>query len=498
MSQPNVPNITPTITLTRDDAVNLLLSSIAMEELGLAHIINAEGEKIQLALGTLPGLSGPPASMDQVMQVNRSAQAMLETIFRQEIILDSKLKTTTTLSPVAGPAGPTGPTGAVGGVLSVDGQTGVVILHYLPFSDALPGTPNLDQYVDAGVYRSDGPNAPDPLNTPPVLLTAVWTLYVSRVGDFVQQLYTSNLVLYYRSSTDIGASWTPWLEIGRPGSTGATGIGPTGATGARGLTGATGVTGVTGAMGSTGASGATGLTGITGATGSTGATGATGVAGVTGIAGATGVGGVTGATGATGATGVIGATGATGAAGITGATGATGVPGATGVTGATGATGQSGITGPSPIGNNAVFSPTGPIQSIYNPINFTEVFNNSPATIYLPEPPEQPDYIIVLPNTYYLVSYSFRVRVNPVAAGTVKADIFIVTGATQQRMSAIEEQRIGPDLVAPGEFTMQGSCLVYTNFNWDLAVISNFISDIPGSQVEFVNELSNLTIIQIM
>lgn len=44
LSNPSIPNISPTITLTRDDAINLLLSSIAMEELALAHIINAEGE----------------------------------------------------------------------------------------------------------------------------------------------------------------------------------------------------------------------------------------------------------------------------------------------------------------------------------------------------------------------------------------------------------------------------------------------------------------------
>ncbi|WP_308018482.1 hypothetical protein [Bacillus sp. SRB3LM] len=43
MSQPNMPNITPNISLTRDDVVNLLLASIALEEMGLSHIINAEG-----------------------------------------------------------------------------------------------------------------------------------------------------------------------------------------------------------------------------------------------------------------------------------------------------------------------------------------------------------------------------------------------------------------------------------------------------------------------
>lgn len=45
MSQANIPNITPTITITTIDAVNLLLASIALEEIGLAHIINAEAEK---------------------------------------------------------------------------------------------------------------------------------------------------------------------------------------------------------------------------------------------------------------------------------------------------------------------------------------------------------------------------------------------------------------------------------------------------------------------
>ena len=55
MSMPSFPNIDPPIQ--REDAVNQILSSIAMEELGLSHILNAEGEKLQYILGTIPGLT---------------------------------------------------------------------------------------------------------------------------------------------------------------------------------------------------------------------------------------------------------------------------------------------------------------------------------------------------------------------------------------------------------------------------------------------------------
>ncbi|PFB39908.1 hypothetical protein CN404_30630, partial [Bacillus thuringiensis] len=109
MSQSNIPNITPNITLTRDDALNLLLSSIAFEELGLAHIINAEGEKIQFALGTLPGVTGPGASLQDVLRVNSSVQDTLEMAMKKELLLDSKLsKVSSLISSTNGGTGPTG------------------------------------------------------------------------------------------------------------------------------------------------------------------------------------------------------------------------------------------------------------------------------------------------------------------------------------------------------------------------------------------------------
>ena len=79
-------------TPTPEEALSQIISSIAMEELGLSHIINAEGEKIQYVLGTLEGTTPPvPVTLDDILKVNDSVQNMLETILFKNIILKSKL-----------------------------------------------------------------------------------------------------------------------------------------------------------------------------------------------------------------------------------------------------------------------------------------------------------------------------------------------------------------------------------------------------------------------
>ena len=109
MSMPSFPNIDPPIQ--REDAVNQILSSIAMEELGLSHILNAEGEKLQYILGTIPGLSGPPATVSDVLAANESVRSMLETAVQNQLFLKAKMQGALTASPMQGPTGPTGPTG---------------------------------------------------------------------------------------------------------------------------------------------------------------------------------------------------------------------------------------------------------------------------------------------------------------------------------------------------------------------------------------------------
>ena len=90
MSMPSFPNIDPPIQ--REDAVNQILSSIAMEELGLSHILNAEGEKLQYILGTIPGLSGPAATVSDVLSANESVRSLLETAAQNQIFLKAKMQ----------------------------------------------------------------------------------------------------------------------------------------------------------------------------------------------------------------------------------------------------------------------------------------------------------------------------------------------------------------------------------------------------------------------
>ncbi|WJQ81501.1 hypothetical protein [Brevibacillus brevis] len=123
MSQANIPNITPTITVTRDDAINLLLTSIAIEELSLGHIIHAEAEKMQYAIGTLPGLT-VPASVSDLLLVNASVRQTLQDVAKKEMLLQSKLDNILSVSS-SSTGGISGATGATGiGVTGATGATG--------------------------------------------------------------------------------------------------------------------------------------------------------------------------------------------------------------------------------------------------------------------------------------------------------------------------------------------------------------------------------------
>lgn len=230
MSQPSLPNVSPPIT--REDALNMILLSIAMEELGLSHIINSEGEKLQFILGTLPGLSGGTPSIEEVLTVNDSINKLLDSIAQNQLLLSSKMEIVLDSPALFGPTGLTGPTGATGPTEGATGPTGVT-----------------------GTTGFTGPTG---------------------------------------STGSIGSAGTAGSlgltgSIGPTGATGSTGQnGPTGANGligSIGLNGAIGSTGPTGPTGSDGPTGPTAQNGVAGSTGSTGSSGATGATGITGAPG---------------------------------------------------------------------------------------------------------------------------------------------------------------------------------------------------------------------
>ena len=98
MSLPKIPDMNPEVTVDREDAINLLLFSIGMEEIGLSHVINAEGEKIQYALGTLVDAAGNEvkpaeiATIEQVLNVNKSVNGTLKNVLRNQLLLQLKLE----------------------------------------------------------------------------------------------------------------------------------------------------------------------------------------------------------------------------------------------------------------------------------------------------------------------------------------------------------------------------------------------------------------------
>lgn len=94
MSMPHIPSVPEgTINMTRKEVNNLLLASIAMEELALAHIVNAEAEKIQFVLGTLHHKSGGhPPKIDDLLEVNRAVGKILRDVIKKEMLLQFKLE----------------------------------------------------------------------------------------------------------------------------------------------------------------------------------------------------------------------------------------------------------------------------------------------------------------------------------------------------------------------------------------------------------------------
>jgi hypothetical protein len=102
MSFPNVPTISPVISLNRAAVRNLLLVSVALEELSSAHLLNVEAEKLQIVLGTTnPGnlVGVTVTSVTQLLTVNHVVERTLRDIIKHQMLLQFKLEDILDIAP---------------------------------------------------------------------------------------------------------------------------------------------------------------------------------------------------------------------------------------------------------------------------------------------------------------------------------------------------------------------------------------------------------------
>ncbi|MDD4402601.1 MAG: hypothetical protein PHI24_12160 [Desulfitobacteriaceae bacterium] len=95
MSLPTIPDVDPSINLKLEDSVKLLLVSVAFEELGLAHLINAEAEKIQYVLETF---KDQEPTLDDLYEIDRSVNQTLRNVISKQLLLQLKLENTLNIS----------------------------------------------------------------------------------------------------------------------------------------------------------------------------------------------------------------------------------------------------------------------------------------------------------------------------------------------------------------------------------------------------------------
>ncbi|MEG0329533.1 MAG: hypothetical protein RR537_03390 [Longicatena sp.] len=72
-------------SITRGESVGNILESIAMEESGISHILNAEGEKLNAIINM------PNVSAADLIAANKSVKATVDNVIGLEMNLKNKL-----------------------------------------------------------------------------------------------------------------------------------------------------------------------------------------------------------------------------------------------------------------------------------------------------------------------------------------------------------------------------------------------------------------------
>lgn len=87
-----MPKFPPADTiLDREQAINAILTSIAMEEVALSRLIDAENEKIRYALKCAKEQGCNCTSMQNILAINKSAHSMIALVSDVQILLKQKM-----------------------------------------------------------------------------------------------------------------------------------------------------------------------------------------------------------------------------------------------------------------------------------------------------------------------------------------------------------------------------------------------------------------------
>lgn len=99
MSFPNIPDINPYINIKFEDAINLLLTSVAMEEVSLSKLMDAETDKIKCIIDDYKHKSTKcnhydhkDSTLQDVIEVNKSVDDTIKNMIKLQMLLQFKLE----------------------------------------------------------------------------------------------------------------------------------------------------------------------------------------------------------------------------------------------------------------------------------------------------------------------------------------------------------------------------------------------------------------------
>ncbi len=83
-----VPTIPSLPSIPKANVISSLLATVAIEEAALAHLVNAEAEKVQRLAATMP----TPSTFEQAAEMQKIVLAVMNAVALKELLLGEKIR----------------------------------------------------------------------------------------------------------------------------------------------------------------------------------------------------------------------------------------------------------------------------------------------------------------------------------------------------------------------------------------------------------------------